>query len=107
MRKLLSCLVVVFIGTAGVTQTITESSSVSIKTNFKESLEVTTHSGLLSVDVDDVSVSCNQPSNSIFRIMSSFDYSNTKVLCAEKVCAFIYFKNSLLFTLSKEVMFLV
>lgn len=101
---------VVFIGTTGTAQPVVEKPSASIKTNFKDSLEVTTHFGLLIIGTEsaDVLSACKyQSSNSIFRIMSSFEYSNAKVLCAEKVCTFIYFKNNLLKTLSNEVMCLV
>ena len=111
MRKLLSCLMVVFIGATGSTQTNAENLSVSIKTNFEESFEVTTHSGLLENEaqpVNRMTVNEVQASNSIFRITSCFEQSNAKVLCAEKLCAFIYFiKNNLLKALSNEVMCLV
>jgi len=101
---------VVLIGTTGTSQTIAEKKSVSIKTNFKESLDVTAQSELCGVKnqvIDSSSIEVLQPKNSIFRITSGFEQSNAKVLCAEKVCAFIYFKNNLLNTLSNEVMCLV
>ena len=111
MRKIISCLLVVFLGTAGTTQTLAEKNSASIETNFGDSSKGLAQNASRDVKVQKNSVLLSRDfmsSNSFIRITSFSNLLNTNNLRVEKSCVFIYIiKNNLLNALSNEVMCLV
>lgn len=99
MRRLLSCFIVVFLGTTE-TQSFAETVSADYETNFEEkTLGIAT--GMLrsnfKVFVDFITTIILYFENSLHRFISfSIQFLQAPILVVEKVCSTIYYKNNFL-----------